>query len=100
MPDHCHLLLRDNNVVEFMRLFKGKLTPVARTLESRRTLWQRSFYDHALRSTESIFEVSGYIWENPVKAKLVDTPEKYPLSGSLIWPQWQQAYQEPNSGLG
>ena len=30
MPDHVHLLLQDPDVVAFVRLFKGKLTPTAR----------------------------------------------------------------------
>lgn len=35
MPDHCHLLIRDSNTIDFVRLFKGRLTPVARKLNSR-----------------------------------------------------------------
>ena len=56
MPDHMHLLLKDDNVVNFVRIFKGRLTPVARNLNSERSLWQRSFYEHALRK-----EGAGFI---------------------------------------
>jgi REP element-mobilizing transposase RayT len=55
MPDHVHLLIQDDNIIDFIRLFKGKLTPLARRIENERPFWQRSFYDHAL-------------WQNPVRA--------------------------------
>ncbi|MBN2526207.1 MAG: transposase [Deltaproteobacteria bacterium] len=100
MPDHCHLVLRDNDVIEFMRLFKGALTPKARQFENGRSLWQRSFHDHALRNTESVLEAAGYAFENPVKAGLVDSPESYPLSGSLVWQDWQSAYTKHSIGRG
>ncbi len=43
MPNHVHLLIRDDDTVEFVRRFKGKLTPIARKLECGRSLWQKSF---------------------------------------------------------
>ena len=94
MPDHCHLLNRDADILEFVRIFKGRLTPVARALNRNQRLWQKSFYDHALRKTESVFEVAGYIWENPVRAGFVVSPEAYSNSGSLVWPNWRLAYAE------
>ena len=75
MPDHVHFLLQDFDLVEFVRLFKGRLTPRARQLERSRPLWQKSFYDHALRKSESVFTIAGYIWENPVRAQLTNSPE-------------------------
>lgn len=93
MPDHVHMLVRDDDTVEFVRRFKGRMTPIARKLERGRSLWHKSFYDHALRSSESVFQVAGYIWENPVRAGLIDSPEKYVLSGSLVWPDWRFAYK-------
>lgn len=92
MPDHVHLLVRDDDTVEFVRRFKGRLAPVARKIAPGRSLWQKSFYDHALRKSESVFKVAGYIWENPVRAGLADSPEKYILSGSFVWPDWRFAY--------
>ena len=93
MPDHVHLLVRDDDTVEFVRRFKGRMTPLARKLERGRSLWQKSFYDHALRSSESVFQGAGYIWENPVRAGLTDSPEKYVLSGSFVSPDWPFAYK-------
>ena len=92
MPDHVHLLLQDQEVVDFVRLFKGKMTPKARKIEAERRLWQRSFFDHALRKEESLTNIACYIWENPVRAGMADKPEKYPFSGSEVWPDWRKIY--------
>jgi putative transposase len=90
MPDHIHLLLQDNNVLDLVRLLKGRLTPEARRLEPGRTLWQRSFYDHALRKEEALEDVARYIWENPVRAGIAEHASAYPWSGSLVWPNWKE----------
>jgi REP element-mobilizing transposase RayT len=88
MPDHIRLLLQDRDVVDFVRLLKGKLAPLARRLEPDRARWQRSFYDHALRREETLSDVARYIWHNLVRAGLVMRAREYPWSGSLVWPDW------------
>ena len=93
MPGHAHLLLQDDEVVEFIRMFKGRMTPAARKIESDRRFWQRSFFDHALRKEESLSDVACYIWENPVRATLVESPREYPWSGSEVWPEWRRFYE-------
>jgi putative transposase len=90
MPDHVHLLLQDNDLVGFVRLFKGMLTTKSRALEPTRPLWQRSFYDHALRTEESLETVALYIWQNPVRAGIVEHASCYAWSGSLAWPGWKE----------
>ena len=73
-------------------MFKGRLTPLARAFERDRRLWQESFYDHALRKEESLRRVAGYIWDNPVRAGLVEDPLDYPWSGSAAWSDWKAVY--------
>jgi REP element-mobilizing transposase RayT len=51
MPDHVHLLLQDQNVVDFVRLFKGRMTPKAREIQPERPLWQRSLTTHCARKS-------------------------------------------------
>jgi len=92
MPDHIHFLLQDGEPISFIRLFKGKMTPAARAVEPERRLWQRSFYDHALRKQESISNVACYIWENPVRGAIVKEPIEYSWSGSEVWPDWREFY--------
>jgi REP element-mobilizing transposase RayT len=90
MPDHVHLLLQDQNVVDFVRLFKGRMTPKAREIQPERPLWQSSFFDHALLKEESLAGIACYIWENPVRAAMAKEPKEYRWSGSEVWPEWRK----------
>ena len=90
MPDH--FLLQGRRVVELVRQFKGKLTPQAQAVEPGRKLWQRSFYDHALRKEESLNDVARYIWANPVRARIVKEPAEYAWTGSEVWTDWRSFY--------
>ncbi|MBW1799462.1 MAG: transposase [Deltaproteobacteria bacterium] len=92
MPDHVHFLLKDKNLIDFVRLFKGRMTPKAMALESGQRLWQRSFYDHGLRREESVKDVALYIWKNPIRKGFVDDPLQYRWSGSETWPQWRSFF--------
>jgi putative transposase len=42
-----------------------------------RLVWQRDFFDHRLRSHESLDEKWAYIRANPVRAGLVARPEDW-----------------------
>jgi len=89
MPDHVHLLVQDQNLPELIRLLKGRITPAARHHLKGMRLWQRSYYDHALRSEEALNEAARYIWHNPVRKGIVDHPSAYPWCDSLFWPDWR-----------
>jgi REP-associated tyrosine transposase len=92
MPDHVHLLVESKDVIAFIRLFKGQMTTRARYRDPLRRLWQRSFYDHALRRDESLEAVAHYIWENPVRKGFVAVATDYAWSGSAVWPNWREFY--------
>ena len=47
-------------------------------------LWQKGYYDHALRREEDVNQVAEYIVYNPVRAGLVDSPDRYPFSGGTL----------------
>jgi REP element-mobilizing transposase RayT len=89
MPDHVHLLVECENLVGFVRSFKGRATAAARAVDSDHRLWQRSFYDHLLRTDEDVRTVARYIWENPVRAGIVRKPAEYRWSGSAVWHDWR-----------
>jgi len=94
MPDHLHLLVSARpgfSLVAFVRHFKQLTAYRFRRLASHRgeELWQRRFYDHALRSEEQIESVATYIWENPVRAGLAEDFARYPFSGSFVW-DWDE----------
>ena len=74
MPDHLHAILclpSEGDLTRCMTDFK-KYT-------SRRTgiAWQHGFFEHRLRSDESLTEKIQYIEMNPVRKGLVDTPDAW-----------------------
>jgi hypothetical protein len=52
----------------------------------RGRLWQASFYDHVLRGDEENFLVTRYMFNNPIRAGLVQRCEEYPFLGSTTTP--------------
>ena len=46
-------------------------------------LWQREFFDHVLRASESYSEKWNYVFENPVRAGLVTRADDWPYAGEI-----------------
>jgi putative transposase len=88
MPDHCHILVvsqaKTCNLAGAIRAFKGASAARARQLGVR-NLWQRDYYDHILRSGESLHATAAYIFANPVRARLAKDPHSWPFSGSFLF---------------
>lgn len=86
MPDHFHMLLEgfepESDLLLFVRHFKH-LSIRGYSKRCGAALWQKKFYDHILRLTDSLEAVSWYIWMNPVRKGLCDQPHEYAHSGSL-----------------
>ncbi len=87
MPDHLHLelfgLADRSNLSMFVHNLKGiTCVPAARLGHPR--LWQRSFYDHILRSGDDPDSVAWYIAQNPVRKGLVQSARDWPWSGSWM----------------
>jgi putative transposase len=84
MPNHVHFLasgLDENaDLIEFVKRFKQLMGFEFKTATGKQ-LWQRSFYDHILRSDEDVEGVAAYIWRNPVAAGIVAEATDYPFSG-------------------
>lgn len=85
MPDHVHILaegIHDRcDLREFVRLFKQRSAFSFRKLCGC-PLWEMSYHDHILRSSDGIEDVACYIWWNPVRQKLCAHPGEFPNSGS------------------
>jgi hypothetical protein len=60
----------------------GKATRVGST-PAATTLWQREFFDHVLRSTESYSEKWNYVKDNPVRAGLVSASDEWKYAGEI-----------------
>ena len=93
MPDHLHLLLSLTEVYILKGGAFGERTLqswvsafkrfTSRTIEETfkiKPLWQRNFYDHVVRTDESVREICTYILGNPVRKDIVSSWEDYPFS--------------------
>jgi len=82
MPDHCHILLNvppPETISVIMRQFKSG---VSHNLGIG-PFWQERFH---METPENSKAALKYIHENPVKAGLVDSPERYKWSSaSGLW---------------
>ena len=80
MPDHVHWLftLQSAGLSPLVGRIK---TLSALAIHHERggsgVLWQRDFYDHAVRNDEAQVEIARYIVANPLRAKLVDNVADY-----------------------
>lgn len=86
MPDHVHLLLRNLNgedVAKFVRHFK-QVVGHAYKQRHGTNLWQRSFFDRAIRKDTEIAAVAHYIVDNPVKSGLAERIGVYPFAREYV----------------
>jgi REP element-mobilizing transposase RayT len=84
MPDHVHLFVRGSPhfvLEQWVRLLKRDLSK-AITVELPH--WQRGFFDHLIRNSESYAQKWEYVRENPVRAGLVAHAEEWPQQGELV----------------
>jgi REP element-mobilizing transposase RayT len=88
MPDHVHIVLGPSatcDIVTFVGRFKSLAVRAAWNHGVRGTFWQRSFWDHFVRSDETVESVVRYVLWNPVRSGLVARWQEYPFSGSLVF---------------
>jgi len=89
MPDHTHFFLRPlldcpkplSEVVGRWKEWTAKR--LLNALDQPAPLWQPEFFDHVLRSEESLSAKWTYVRENPVRAGLVARAEDWPYAGSI-----------------
>ena len=88
MPDHFHWLIKlRHERADISRLVKGvkaKTTYYYRSRSGQKTIWQRGFYDQALRCEDQIVDVARYIVANPLRAGIVTRLQEYP-HWDAIW---------------
>ena len=85
MPNHVHLLMTPNSdVSRIMQRIKGASAMECNRVMDRagRPFWQRESYDHMVRGPEEFERIARYIEQNPVKAGLTDSPERWPWSSA------------------
>jgi len=81
MPDHLHWLvqLTDKNLPFVLNQLKGSSSrKINIRLKRTGALWQKSYYDRAIRDNQDIKEVARYIVANPLRSGLVESIGDYP----------------------
>ncbi|MCU1762638.1 transposase [Pseudomonas sp. 14P_8.1_Bac3] len=87
MPDHFHWLveLHNGDMPNLMRSTKSRC---ARLINQARGIsapvWQKGYFDRALRRDEDLKAAARYLIANPLRARLVDRIGDYPL-WDAIW---------------
>ncbi len=83
MPDHIHLFVCNNSdtaLSQWVRLLKRDLSLA---IPAWAPHWQKGFFDHLIRHSESYREKWNYVYHNPVRAGLVQDPVDWPLQGEV-----------------
>ena len=88
MPHHMHAFVALNEeklmLARWMKSLKNSLSKSLRAQKISPPHWQKTFFDHVLRSSESYSEKWEYVCENPVRAGLVDRSEDWPFQGEIF----------------
>jgi REP element-mobilizing transposase RayT len=88
MPDHFHLFVAtDDEQISISAWMKSLKNTISKTLRATGVApphWQKTFFDHLLRSSESYSEKWNYVRENPVRAGLVTKAEDWPYMGEIF----------------
>jgi putative transposase len=85
MPDHLHVLTKGMSDAADLRQFAHdakQRSGYAYKRQTRRRLWQPSYFDRVLRDDAETMLFARYIVENPVADGLVDRIDDYPFWGS------------------
>ena len=82
MPDHVHLLVSVGSgmtIERVMQFVKGGFSyRLKKEFGYTGEVWQRGFSEVRVEDRQSFLRHREYIAENPVKAGLVESPEKFP----------------------
>ena len=88
IPDHLHAFVAIDDerlsLSDWMKSLKNALSKTLRSRSIPTPHWQKTFFDHVLRSAESYTEKWYYVRENPVRAGLVRRWEDWPLRGEIF----------------
>ena len=86
MPDHVHLIIAPHDrwsLATVVGRMKGRASRLANRFMVRSgLLWQRESFDHIVRSDESVARKREYIFDNPVRAGIVESSDRYAWSWS------------------
>ena len=82
MPDHFHWLieLQNKTLGELMCRIKSRSSVnINRLTKTHERVWQKGYYDRALRQEDDVKAAARYIIQNPIRAQLATRIGDYPL---------------------
>jgi putative transposase len=87
MPEHIHAFIgeaslaryRLENWVAAWKSFVSRRWPNIH----EKPIWQRSFWDRQLRSSDQYDQKWLYVRNNPVRHGLVEDPDEWPFQGAI-----------------
>jgi putative transposase len=86
MPDHLHLLLTPSlttSLEKALQFIKGGSSHQIRKARNQKMeIWQVGFHDWTIRDANDWQTKVEYIHTNPVRAKLVQSPQDWPYSSA------------------
>jgi REP element-mobilizing transposase RayT len=86
MPDHLHLLLTPcatTSLEKAVQLIKGGSShQIHKERNQKMEIWQQGFHDWTIRDANDWRTKVEYIRVNPVRAKLVESPQDWPYSSA------------------
>ncbi len=86
MPDHTHFFVTLPNGYDlsiWMKSFKNSLSKTLREAGRPAPHWQKTFFDHVVRSDASYEDKWIYVHQNPVRAGLVASADEWPYQGEM-----------------
>ena len=88
MPDHLHAFVatdgEQKGISAWMKSLKNTISKTLNKTGVASSHWQKTFFDHLLRSSESYSEKWNYARENPVRAGLVPSAKEWPYGGEIF----------------
>ena len=87
MPDHVHLFVCGDLHFHLGKWIKALKQALGKSISSgmrHDSIWQAGFFDHILRSNESMAQKWDYIKENPVRAGLMTNSADWSYQGEIV----------------
>jgi putative transposase len=86
MPDHFHVLLTvgpEISIERAVQFIKGGFAfRAGKELGFRAPVWERGFSEVRIYGAEAFSQIRNYVVQNPVKRRLVESPQEYTYSSA------------------
>jgi putative transposase len=92
MPDHIHAFVGENHstslqLVNWVAAWKSFVS-LRWSSPKHKPIWQRSFWDRQIRSSDGYDQKWLYVRNNPVRHGIVKDPDDWPFQGAMNILSW------------